>query len=459
MPRFCFEFMFLKSLRKSKEEQDQPKKPLSRMKKGWKVFFMVLSLLVIFGVSYIAFVMASGSRIFDTSNLTGSPFFKSLAGKEYDLRGEGDGRINILLMGRGGSGHPGGLLTDTNIVLSIDPNDKSYAMLSIPRDLYVPHPNSNQGSRINEVYSVGERLNEDGGAAYMKEAVSNILDLPIHYYMIVDFYGFTRLVDSIDGIDVDVEKDIYDPFFPDTDMVGYDPFYIKAGQHHLDGETALKYARSRKTSSDFDRASRQQIVIAAVKDKILDLGYISNPSKILELADIVGDHIRTDFTPSELISLAKLSGELDSSKAVSKVLTSGVDGELITASSNPYYLKPKSGNWEQIQRIAHEIFTDPNLKEENAKIEVLNGSATAGQALNLADVLTSYNYNVVKIDNADQDYQKTVIYDYSNGEKEITLKFLVARLDADVIVKDGGDKDCDISIVIGDDYTGFSKSP
>ena len=89
----------------------------------------------------------------------------------------------------------------------------------------------------------------------------------------------------------------------------------------------------------------------------------------------------------------------------------------------------------------------------------MNGSSTVGQALRLAETLKSYNYNVVKIDNASEDYSKTVIYDYTNGEKEITLKFLVARLDADVIVKDKGEKDCDISIVIGDDYTGFSKSP
>ena len=450
--------MFLKSLRIGKTKQeDIAKTPQKRMRKGWKVFLMVAGLIVIFGISYLAFFVASGSRIFDAGSLAGSPFFNKNKGSE--LKGEGDGRINILLLGMGGSGHPGGSLTDTIIVFSIDPNEKSYAMLSIPRDLYVPHPNSNQGSRINEVYSVGERLNEDGGASYAKEAVSSILDLPIHYYMTVDFYGFTRLVDNIDGIDVDVEKEIYDPYFPDTDMLGYDPFHIEAGQQHLDGATALKYARSRKTSSDFDRADRQQVVVNAVKNKVLSLGYISNPSKILNLADIVGDHVRTDFSPQELISLVKLSGELDSSKSVSRVLTSGADGELITASSNPYYLKPKSGNWEQIQRIAHEIFTDPNLKEENAKIEVLNGSSEAGLALKLAETLESYNYNIIKVDNADKEYSKTVIYDYSNGDKEVTLKFLIARLDADVISKDKGDKDCDLSIVIGDDYTGFSKSP
>lgn len=444
--------MFLR-LKRHKNQDIKPKKP--KMKRGWRVFFLVLTLLIIFSVSYLAFFIASGSRIFDASSLAGSPFFGD---KDNSLRGEGDGRINILVLGMGGEGHPGGQLTDSILVLSINPVEKTYAMLSIPRDLYVPLPNSNQGSRINEVYSIGER-NKKGGAVYAKEAVSNILDLPIHYYITIDFYGFKKLVDGIGGIEVYVDEAIYDPSYPDTDMIGYDPFYIKEGQHHMDGTVALKYARSRKSSSDFDRAKRQQKVIAATRDKILNLGYITNPSKVLQLADIVGDHIRTDFSPKELITLIKLIGELDSSKVASKVLSNGPDGELKTASTDPYYLMPKSGNWEEIQRIAHEIFKDPKLIEENARIEVLNGSSKVGQAQKLADTLASYNYNVVSVKNADQKYQNTIIYDYSNGGKSVTLSFLEKRLSASIIKKNSNECDCDISIIIGENYKGFTKNP
>lgn len=416
---------------------------------------IVIAVLVII-VSYLGYLIASGKRIFDPASLTGSAFFKS--GQNHQLKGEGDGRINILLMGMGGESHPGGTLTDTIIVMSIDPKAKTMAMLSIPRDLYVPVPGTKYSKKINEIYSTGEERKKGDGPILAKETVSKILDLPIHYYLTVDFYAFKKIIDEIGGVDVLVDKDLYDPLYPADDMVRYQTFKIKAGQQHLDGATALKFARSRETTSDFDRAARQQKVITAAREKILKVGFLANPKKILDMVNILGDHARTDFSPKEIYALSTIISELDMGKTVSKVLTNGTDGELVSDSSTgTYTLRPIGGTWEKIQRIAHEIFTDSDLKEEDAKIEVLNGSKTVGLALKLSDILQSYNYNVIKTDNAAESFEKTVIFDYSNGSKKVTLQFLKARLNCEVQKKDRPVSGADITIVIGNDYKGFNK--
>ncbi|OGD63700.1 hypothetical protein A2215_00045 [Candidatus Berkelbacteria bacterium RIFOXYA2_FULL_43_10] len=449
-------FKFLR--KKQKEVAGEKSSPKS--KRGWRIFFIALAAILVLVISYGAYIFASGKRVFDTNNLTGSPLLKSLLGKEVDLKGEGDGRINILVMGKGGEGHPGGTLTDSIMVVSIDPNEKTYAMLSIPRDLYVPISGSKSYSKINEIYQIGENEKKGGGADLAKKTVGAILDLPIHYYLTLDFYGFKQFIDKIGGVDVNVEKAIYDPLYPAGDMKNYQTFSIKAGEQHLNGEVALKYARSRETSSDFDRAARQQKLVDAIRSKLLKTSTLANPKTILNIINIIGDHARTDFTPTEILALTKIIADLDGSKSVSYVLTNGTDGELVSdSSSGTYTLRPKSGSWTEIQKIAHEIFSDPDLQEEDAKIEVLNGTSTTGLATELSETLKSYNYNVVSVSNATDRYAKTVIYDYSKGSKSTTLQFLKSRLGAEIIEKSLISGDVDITVVIGDNYLGFAKNP
>ncbi len=446
-------------LRRKKFDQELPsQKPRKRWK---KVLLSIVFCFVVIIFSYVAYVFATGKNIFDTGNLTSSPFFKKLAGENYSLRGEGDGRINILFMGMGGENHPGGQLTDSIMVVSIDPENKTMAMLSIPRDLYVPVPNTKYSKKINEIYKTGEDRRKGSGGEFAKETIGKILDLPIHYYVTVDFYGFKKLIDSVGGVDINVEKALYDPYYPASDMKGYEPLKIKAGDQHMNGEMALKYARSRETSSDFDRASRQQKVIEALSHKMLTAGYLANPKKIYDLVNILSEHVRTDFSTDEVSAMAKLAREIDYSKTVSKVLSNGTDGELVSDSSNgTYTLAPRSGNWQEIQRIAHEIFTDPNLKKEDAKIEVVNCTKTSGLAAKLSDILRSYNYNVVSTINGTA-AAKTVIYDYTSGAKPVTVEFLEKRLGVHATKKTRPEElqNVDISIRLGDDYRGFTKEP
>lgn len=420
-------------------------------KRRWvKITSLVLGLFLIFVIAWGVSAYTLASKMF-TTNFSGGSSLLNLFNKDQ-LKGEGDGRVNFVLTGIGGSNHPGGTLTDSIMVLSLDPTNKSMAMLSIPRDLYVKTTDKS-GGKINEVYSKAEKNGKGKGGEAIKKAVGEILDLPIHYYINVDFEGFVKIIDTLGGITVDVEKALYDSSYPDKNMIGYDPLKIKAGSQKMDGALALKYARSRETTSDFDRSRRQQQVLQAVQEKAFSIGFLANPKKTINTVSILGNHLKTDLSAKEIERLLSLLKDLDRSKTVSKVLTNGPGGELYSdRSSGTFYLYPNGNSYTLIQRIAHEIFSDPDLKRENARIEVLNGSKTAGVALTLADTLKSYGYNIVSTEKTDFT-AKTVIYDYSNGSKKDTLNFLKSRLNSEVVTKTKNSTSInDIVVIVGDDY-------
>jgi len=426
------------------------------LKKGWKKIILGFFGGVIIGlVVWFLFLLAqAGNQIF-TPNIDGqAPWFlpKIEANK---LKGEGDGRINILLLGIGGGKHPGPNLTDTIMLVSIDPTNKKAGLLSIPRDLYLEVPGIGW-TKINYVHAYGESnpKTTGGGPALMKQTLSEVLDLPIHYFVRLDFDGFVKLVDAVDGVDIYVEKAISDPYYPAPDMKHYDPFFITAGWHHLDGKTALKYVRSRETTSDFDRSARQQKFLKAFLQKATSLNILSNPKKVSLIISILGNHLKTDFTLGEVQRLLSLAQEINKGEIVTKVLDSSTDGLLVAKSgSQGYYLVPKAGNFREIQRFVHEFLTDPYLARETAKIEVQNGTTQKGLAQEVAQLLKSYGYQVVRITTASSLYPKTTIYDYTGGEKPITLSLLSKRLNAKIIKSQrssGGN--VDLLVILGEDY-------
>lgn len=432
----------------------QPKK-----KKVW-AWFLVFGIIIILGLGgfFGAKAWKTLAQIITKNNNKSAPFLSFLGNvNPNQLQGEGDGRINILLLGVGGTNHPGGLLTDTIMVMSIDPVNKKLAFLSIPRDLYVKIPGVGY-NKINYAHAYGEQnlKDEGGGPALSKKVVSEILDLPIHYYVKIDFDGFKKFIDTLGGIDINVEKALSDPYYPASNMIDYDPFYIASGQQHLNGTTALKYARSRETTSDFDRSRRQQEVIVAARDKALSVGVLTNPKKITELLNIVGDHLRTDIQTWEMERLFSLAKDIDTSNIVSKVLDNSSEGLLTSGQiEGGYYLVPKAGigNYSAIQKLVHEIFTDPYLQKENAKIQVLNATGHVGEATEVSEMLKSYGYNVVSVEKNPTTEEKTVIYDYSSGKKPFTVKFLTDRFSASVENQPTqSSSPADIVVIVGKNY-------
>ena len=221
-------------------------------------------------------------------------------------------RVTVVLMGV--DNRPDELVarTDTIIVLSLNPNTHSAGMLSVPRDMLVHSSALNRDVKINTVHVLGE-LNKypGGGPALLRETLSELLGYPMDYYVRINFDGFRQIIDLLGGVDIDVPKDIRDDTFPDENY-GYDPLFIPAGRQHMDGALALKYARTRHVDDDYGREGRQQQIILAVKDKVMQPGELPAllphlPALMLALTKVV----QTDLPVDQAISLARNLDQVD----------------------------------------------------------------------------------------------------------------------------------------------------
>lgn len=222
--------------------------------------------------------------------------------------------VSILLLGIDErESQSGPWRTDTMIALMVDPVARTAAGLSIPRDLWVNIPGLEQSGKINTAHFLGDVEQYPGGGPALAQAtVQALLDLPMQYYVRVNFSAFEKLIDLIGGIDVDVPEPIDDPLYPDSGY-GYEPLYIPAGRIHLDGRLALKYARTRHgLSGDFERMPRQQQVILAVRDKLVQGGLL--PGLVTQagpLFQTLGESIQTNLTLDQLVQLVQLGAQIE----------------------------------------------------------------------------------------------------------------------------------------------------
>ncbi len=232
----------------------------------------------------------------------------------------GSDRVNILLMGIDRRpGEPFVSRTDSMMIISIDPVGMSASILSVPRDLYVVIPGRGR-DRINTAFVYGASGNNPaGGAALAMQTVQYNLGVPINHYVLVDFSAVIQGIDTLGGIDVNVPFTINDPTYPSMNY-GYDPLFIPAGYQHLDGELALKYARTRHVDNDFGRAQRQQQVILAARDKAVSLGISGLLSKAPILYQQLEQGIRTDLTLDQIVSLATTASDIPRESIRSDVL-------------------------------------------------------------------------------------------------------------------------------------------
>ncbi|MCS6872260.1 MAG: LCP family protein [Anaerolineae bacterium] len=234
---------------------------------------------------------------------------------------DGKERFTILLLGLDKRPYERGTAfrTDSMILISLDPATRSIGVLSIPRDLYVEIPRdtvigqSYGFQRINTAYYLGERVREGYGPLLAMQAVQYNLGIRIHDYIVFDFQAVIAAIDAIGGIEIDVPRDIIDREYPDMYTSGYDPLYIRAGRQWMNGELALKYARSRHDSSDFDRARRQQQIIAAIRERIL--GHEMLPTLLLQASNLwaaLNGHVRSGLTLEQWIQLALYAKDVPS---------------------------------------------------------------------------------------------------------------------------------------------------
>lgn len=218
---------------------------------------------------------------------------------------DGTSRFTVLVVGLDRRPGETGLAyrTDTMMLVSLDPTTKTLGLLSIPRDLYVEVPGYSELQRVNSAMVLGELQQPGYGPELMKQTVQNNLGIRVHDYVAVDFNTFITIIDAIGGIDLNVPSPISDPEYPNM-YYGYDPFYIKAGQQHLDGATALKYARTRHGDNDFQRAERQQAVLYAVRDRVLNLNML--PQLIVQAPTMwsaLSDGVSTGLSFDQVLQL------------------------------------------------------------------------------------------------------------------------------------------------------------
>jgi LCP family protein required for cell wall assembly len=370
---------------------------------------------------------------------------------DQKLKGEESDRINILLLGVSGKGHDGAFLTDTIILAGLKPSTGQVAMVSIPRDLSVPLEDMGW-RKINNINAFAERANPGSGGQAASQAVSHLFNLPVDYYLTVDFTGFAKIIDELGGIRIYVENALDDYSYPilgQEDNPNYNARWehlrVDAGWQEMNGELALKFARSRHgvgaEGSDFARARRQQKILEAVKDKILSINVLFKPRMIGQLIDSYREHLSTNLSVWEIVKLWSIFKDVKQEQIINKVLDNGPSGLLVDkiGEDGAYILLPRSGDFSQIEYLIKNIFAAAPQEEktkiikERASIEVRNGTWVNGLANRLATDLEKYGFRVVFVGNASQrNFQKSVIYDLTAGAKTESLAMLKEKTGANV---------------------------
>ncbi len=379
----------------------------------------------------------------------------------------GTDRVTVLVMGidqRTGETDTA-YRTDSMMLLTLDPAGRTAGMLSIPRDLYVEIPGFPDRDKITTANFKGDAYHLPGGGPQVAvDTVELNLGIRVDFYVRINFTAFEALIDKIGGIDINNPYELYDPEYPDC-CFGYDPFYLPAGPQHLDGSTALKFARTRHTTGDdFGRAERQQIVVLAVRDKLTSAdnlpNLIANAPQLL--ATLQGSYT-TNMSPEQMLSLALLAKDIPREQITSAVIDQQYIADFYTAADNQQVLIL---NIEKFRELRDSMFYTPQppqlsvpnvaglLANEAAKVEVQNGSLTAGLAGSAGDYLKAQGVNIVLVGNADRsDYASTIIIDYTG--KPYTAKWLADTFHvspSSILSGNDPDSPVDVRVILGADF-------
>jgi len=361
-------------------------------------------------------------------------------------------KINILITGIGGGDHDGADLTDTILFTSIHPESKTVSLLSIPRDLYVEYPLGGRG-KINEIYmrwlsskqTVAQSMNDLGDK--MREITGEKMD----HYLNIDFDGFIKFIDLLGGIELNIEEDLIDNKYPDNNW-WYTTFSLKKGQQTLDGATALKYARSRHSTSDFDRSHRQQLVIKSLKEKLFSLDILTSPTKVKSLYYAVVSHIKTDLSMGQLASLALFGKDVPTSNILAFNLNDSCFQWLAYCQSGgflytpirdlfggasvllPDGATPKNINaYAETSKFSNIVFNYPEMFLENQEITIINSTKSSGIANTIALYLKKFGFNIPDRDSIGSTkdlYEKTQVFATWDSENKIWISPTSKTLEA-----------------------------
>ena len=354
----------------------------------------------------------------------------------------GNDRLNVLVLGIDTrDSDPATRNTDTMLVVSIDPLNKTAAMLSIPRDVYIDKPGTFQG-KINGAFSFG-------GPQLVRKLVDDLLGVPIHSYTLINFEAFNKIIDGVGGVIVDAKRPVRDEYYPTVDF-GVERVNILTGPQLMHGDTALKYARSRHDTNDYSRARRQQEVIGALRARLAQPEALRT---LPTLIDSVGTTIETDFDPANVLPLARTGTGIDSSAIASDVLyPCGGDYphcELRVNAEKGFFLIPDRA---RVRDFAAQLFYDPKIRQEGARVEIVNTGGGSGAAKDVADRLALRAYGITTMTNGPGAKSAIVL---RNTAKRYTAEQLRQVL-GNIPIESGDGSGPDITVRIGSDFKGFA---
>jgi LCP family protein required for cell wall assembly len=383
---------------------------------------------------------------------------------------DGAARVTLLIMGldyrdwQAGEGPP---RTDTMILFTLDPLSQTAGVLSVPRDLWVAIPGFEYG-KINTAYQLGEAYKLPGGGPELAmKTVEELLGVPIDYYAQIDFNAFIKFIDDIGGVKLDIKEPIrVDPLGDNNSKK------LKPGIQTLNGELTLAYARARKTEGgDFDRSQRQQVVIQALRNRMLEKDNLVNViAKAPTLYQDLSSGIHTNLSLEQVIKLAWFAKQIPDDK-----IKYGIIGpDQVNFFKSPDGLDALKPLPDQIRLLRDEILTESGppspvvtnlspgelMQAEGAKVEVLNGSTTNGLAASTTDYLKTQNVNVANTGNAESLFTNTTIYDYTG--KPYTVKFLVDLMGISptrIYSRYDPTKPVDLSVIVGTDWAAKIPAP
>lgn len=347
------------------------------------------------GLAFLSFLLSAGivgaGAWFLSQNSQNIPMIQNLNLVKQEQSINKPDKETILLLGKGGEKHDGGDLTDTIMIAQIINPEKQINLISIPRDFLV-FDDKGYYSKINSVYinAINQGKNQEEAIKSLQDKITEITGINFDYYAEVDFAGFVKVVDKVEGVEVDVTEAIDDPYYPGPNY-SYQRFTLPIGLQTLDGETALKYARTRYTSigGDLDRSRRQQQILGNLKDRIFSLNPILDAPKIISLLSIARENIKTDLSLTDMKSLYDTYQDSKDYTMKSLVLGNSLltgnikEGYRQFGSARGYILEPRIGeqNYIEIQEEISNIFDIAkyeeklvDLRKNKFELEIIFGS-------------------------------------------------------------------------------------
>lgn len=410
-----------------------------------------------------AFEESDEGEIVSTPQPTSAPVASLPTPEPWD----GISRVNLLLMGLDSRDWEAGDIprTDTMILLTLDPLNKTAGIISIPRDLWVSIPGYDY-DKINTAYRVGELNNlPGGGPALASQTVEELLGVPVHYYAQIDFQAFVDFIDHIEGVRLTFDEPMV------LDRRGkWNTVTIEPGTITLPGEYALAYIRSRSTEGgDFDRAQRQQNLIMAVRDRILEFDML--PTLVANAPEIYSDlsgGVNTNLSLNQTIQLAWSVMDVERDQITQVIISN----EYVTLGKSPTGLDILKPIPDKIRLLRDEVFNTggalgpvaegdllERVAQEGARVSVRNGSYQAGLAATTAAWLREQGVNVVEeTDAAYTVYSQLTIY----NSTPYALQYLAETmnlLSSSIFNEYTTNPAVDIVVVLGDDWAANNPMP